>query len=484
MTRGLRTPRTLTARLVALVVLLVAVTAAVIGAATALTMRGYVTDRLDDEVRSSLLRGFGPRRGGEPPGPPGEDRGPGGQRTGTLTAVLSGTATGSYGSVVADSSSGGVDEPALSAAVLDRLAEVPTDERVHQVELPGLGTYRVLAADAGTATAVAGLPTDDVDATIGWLATIVVVVGAGAVALAAGAGTLVVRRQLAPLREVAATAHRVAELPLASGEIEMAARVPGRLTDERTEVGQVGSALNTMLDHVEDSLDQRHRSEQQVRQFVADASHELRTPLATIAGYTEMARRRPEVTPTALGKVETEAARMTALVEDLLLLARLDSGRPLAQDRVDLSRLLLEAVDDARVLDPDRSWRLVLPDAPISVVGDAARLHQVVTNLLTNTRKYTPPGSTVTVTGTTGGVGPDDGAGFTVHDDGPGFAPDLAGRAFERFVRGDAARTRAGGAGLGLSLVEAIVTAHHGSVDLRSAPGDTAVTVRLPSRPS
>jgi two-component system, OmpR family, sensor kinase len=286
-------------------------------------------------------------------------------------------------------------------------------------------------------------------------------------------GTWVVRRQLAPLREVAATAHRVAELPLASGDIQIAERVPVRLTDEGTEVGQVGSALNTMLDHVEASLATRHRSEQQVRQFVADASHELRTPLATIAGYTELARHRPETSGTALAKVETESARMTALVEDLLLLARLDAGRPLDRSQVDLSRLLLEAVDDARVVDRERSWRLALPDEPITVTGDAARLHQVVTNLLTNARKYTPAGSTITVTGTP--------RGFTVHDDGPGFPADLAPRAFERFVRGDAARTRAGGAGLGLSLVRAIVEAHGGTVALASSPGDTTITVGLPA---
>ncbi len=191
----------------------------------------------------------------------------------------------------------------------------------------------------------------DVDDTVADLVRLEVLATLLGVLAAAGVGTFVVRRQLAPLREVAATAHRVAELPLASGEIEMAERVPERLTDERTEVGQVGSALNAMLDHVEDSLGQRHRSEQQVRQFVADASHELRTPLATIAGYTELARRRPETSGTALDKVETESARMTALVEDLLLLARLDAGRPLERQPVDLSRLLLEAVDDARVVD-------------------------------------------------------------------------------------------------------------------------------------
>ena len=471
-----RLPRTLTARLVAVVVLLVAVTAAVIGTATAVVMKDYFTSRLDDEVRGSLMREFGPQRDFGP-GPRGDDRGPGGQRVSTLTAVLAASAGGSYGSVVEDGSQGGIDEEALSSDVLDLLAEVPTDGGVHEVDLPGLGTYRVVAAGSDpSATAVAGLPTEDVDETLAWLVTIVVVVGAGAVALAGAAGTVVVRRQLSPLREVAATAHRVAELPLASGEIEMAERVPERLTDERTEVGQVGSALNAMLDHVEHSLGQRHRSEQQVRQFVADASHELRTPLATIAGYTELARHRPETGGTALAKVETESARMTALVEDLLLLARLDSGRPLERRSVDLSRLLLEAVDDARVVDPDRSWRLSLPDEPITVTGDEARLHQVVSNLLANARKHTPPGSTVTVTGTAGATG----AGFTVHDDGPGFPPDLAPRAFERFTRGDAARTR-GGAGLGLSLVEAIVGAHGGAVTLDSRPGDTTIAVVLPS---
>ncbi|HEU4336481.1 MAG TPA: HAMP domain-containing sensor histidine kinase [Nocardioides sp.] len=466
-------PRTLTARLVAVVVLLVAVTAAVIGTATTLVMKDYFTDRLDAEVRSSLFREFGPRHD-DGPGPDDDERGPGGQRSGTVTAVLTEPDRGSYGSVVEDSSEGGVDRVTLAPDVLDQLAGVPADGRVHEVDLAGLGTYRIVAAGNETSW-VAGLPTHEVDETITWLLTIVVVVGVGAVALAGAAGTVVVRRQLSPLREVAATAHRVAELPLATGEIEMADRVPERLTDERTEVGQVGSALNAMLDHVEHSLGERHRSEQQVRQFVADASHELRTPLATIAGYTELARRRPETASTALDKVETESARMTSLVEDLLLLARLDAGRPLERRSVDLSRLLLEAVDDARVVDPERSWRLSLPDEPITVTGDATRLHQVVSNLLTNARKHTPPGSTVTLTGTNGPTG----AGFTVHDDGPGFPPGLVPHAFERFTRGDAARTR-GGVGLGLSLVQAIVGAHGGAVMLDSRPGDTTVAVALP----
>ncbi|MBS2936635.1 HAMP domain-containing histidine kinase [Nocardioides sp. J2M5] len=465
-------PLTLTSRVVAVVVVLVALAAFLIGTATTLAMQSNLERRLDGDVRDAARFAMGPGR----PGPDGDGDGPG-DRFGTLKAYFPSTGKGSgTAPTEQDGQSWSASTP-LDDAQLAALDALPAARNPQTVDLPGLGSYRVLVTDYPTTsgdavTVVAGLSRADLHETVERLVQLEVLASLLGVLAAAGAGTWVVRRQLAPLREVAGTAHLVAELPLASGDIEMTERVPDRLTDERTEVGQVGAALNRMLDHVEQSLAERHRSEQQVRQFVADASHELRTPLATIAGYTELARKRPETTGTALDKVETESGRMTALVEDLLLLARLDAGRPLDRADVDLSRLLLEAVDDARVIDRERSWRLSLPEDPIVVAGDEARLHQVVTNLLTNARKYTPAGSTVTVT-----ADPD---GFTVHDDGPGFAPDLAPRAFERFTRGDAARTRAGGAGLGLSLVEAIVGAHRGSVTLASAPGDTTITVRLP----
>ena len=459
--------RTLTARLVLTVVVLLALASLAVSTATTLVMRNQLSDRLDASVLASIRRADHPDRDDDNGGGPGGVIELGNQAPGTLFAL---TDEG-RGSVLGN---GPGDEDRLSSSELGTLAEVPVDGSVHSVTV-GSGSYRVTAVDTNHGRLVIGLPTDDVETTVESLVALEAVFVLGGLALVGIVGTLVVRRQLAPLREVAATAHRVSELPLASGDIQIAERVPERLTDEGTEVGQVGSALNTMLDHVEASLATRHRSEQQVRQFVADVSHELRTPLATIAGYTELARHRPETVGTALDKVETESARMTALVEDLLLLARLDAGRPLERKQVDLSRLLLEAVDDARVVDRDRSWRLALPDEPITVTGDAARLHQVVTNLLTNARKYTPSGSTVTVTGTP--------HGFTVHDDGPGFPPGLAPRAFERFVRGDAARPRAGGAGLGLALVEANEEAHGGSVDLASAPGDTTISVRLPPTP-
>jgi two-component system OmpR family sensor kinase len=365
----------------------------------------------------------------------------------------------------------------LDDRLVTALGRVRADGEAHTVSLPGLGHYRVLVTPVQGGDLAVGLPTEDTDDVVSNLVWWEVLLALLAVAGAGGAATFVVRRQLRPLREVASTAHTVAGLPLAEGEIAIAQRVPEHLTDVRTEVGQVGSALNTLLVHVESSLAERHRSEQQVRQFVADASHELRTPLTTIAGYTELARRRPddaEAVRTALGKVEEESGRMTALVEDLLLLARLDAGRPLERRPVDLSRLLIEAVSDARVVAPDHRWQLDLPEESLEIVGDGQRLHQVVTNLLTNARKYTPPGTTVTVTASA--------HSFSVHDDGPGFAPGLAEQAFERFSRGDVARSRGseGGAGLGLSLVDAVVTAHGGSVTLDSHPGSTTLTVSLP----
>jgi two-component system OmpR family sensor kinase len=465
----------LTSRLVVTAVLLVAVVSLLIAGAATLALHAYLSSRLDRDVLASLSRLPQDHQGPyTPPNDHDRDNHPFDQpRIGLLSGVLQGPG-GSWAQVPNDE---GADQ-LVSSASLTAIESLPADGQPHDVNLPGYGEYRVALAPTPFGTTVAGLPSSSVDGPVSQLILWEVLVGALGIAAAAGAGIVLVRRQLRPLREVAATAHRVAELPLATGDIELAERVPERLTDENTEVGQVGSALNTLLAHVESSLTARHESELQVRQFVADASHELRTPLTTIAGYTELARSRPDdplTTRTALDKVEDESARMTAMVEDLLLLARLDSGRPLERHTVDLSRLLVEAVSDARVVDPGHRWRLDLPEESIEVNGDVQRLHQVVTNLLTNARKYTPAGTTITVSAKPGG--------FSVHDDGPGFPPGLAEHAFERFARGDAARTRGdtGGAGLGLALVQAIVTAHGGRVSLRSRPGDTEVTVSLPS---
>ena len=463
--------RSLTSRLVLTAVALVAVVSLLVGTTTTLALRGQLVDQLNDKVAVTAdgARRFVANAGRPGPGDDYSNLGPG-----TLIAVIGTSAASTGGAVIGDRPD---DDSNLVADQVTGLADVPVDGAVHEVVIDGIGTYRVEAQPFADVTVIGGLPMDDVDDTVRALIWTEVLLFVLAVLAAGGIGTLVVRRQLRPLREVAATAHAVAELPLASGAITLDERVPEHLTDERTEVGQVGSALNAMLDHVGSSLEARHRSEQQVRQFVADASHELRTPLTTIAGYTELARKRPDdraATDTALAKVDEESGRMTALVEDLLLLARLDSGRPLARDHVDLTRLLVEAVSDQRVLAPDHQWRLSLPETSVDVVGDEQRLHQVVTNLLTNARKYTPAGTTVTISA--------HATGFSVHDDGPGFPPDLRDKAFERFVRGDEARSRAagdGGYGLGLSLVHAIVTAHGGTVSLHSTPGATTVSVDI-----
>jgi len=371
----------------------------------------------------------------------------------------------------------------LNAKQLDAVKTLPADGRVHDLDVPGLGSFRAKADPraavlGGTTplTAVNGLSTEEVGETLSSLLRWELLLGLLGVLVAFGASQWLVRRTLAPLRDVAAVAQEVTKLELDRGSVGETVRVPERLTDERTEVGQVGASLNSLLGHMEQALDARERSEQQVRQFVADASHELRTPLTTIRGYAELAGREPDVLPTSMGKVSEEAERMSALVEDLLLLARLDSGRPLAAEPVDLTAVLVSAVDDARVVDPTRTWALSLSPEPVVVRGDEHRLHQIVTNLLGNARRHTPPGTSVTA-----GIARHDGQVLlTVHDTGPGLPAGID--VFERFTRGDSSRTRAsGGAGLGLSLVVAIAGAHGGDVRVESAPGDTTFTVTLPA---
>ena len=489
-------PSSLTGRLVATAVALVALVSLLIAAATTFGIRSYLTEKLDSDVRQSHDRALAAllrripgdelrhEEGHKEPEledhhdrPPPNIENAFGQGAGTLTAYI--TAGGAGGDVITSSGK----RPRLASDVLGMLGQVRADDHPHTVDLPELGTYRVLASDLGSITIVTGLPTAAVDNTVSSLVGWELLFSVLGVTVAGGMALLVVRRQLRPLREVAQTANEVTALPLSQGEIGVTARVPERLTDEHTEVGQVGAALNTLLGHEEAALDARHRSEQQVRQFVADASHELRTPLATIQGYAELSRREPspdvERLTRAMGKVESEASRMSSLVEDLLLLARLDTGRPLERNEVDLTKLVVESVVDARVVAPEHRWLLDLDDEPVTISGDEHRLHQVVTNLLSNARRHTPVGTTVTV-----GVHHQNGAGtatVTVLDDGPGIPEHLQGSVFKRFTRGDSSRTRdSGGAGLGLSLAQAITTAHGGDLVVTSRPGSTCFTLTLP----
>jgi two-component system OmpR family sensor kinase len=352
-------------------------------------------------------------------------------------------------------------------------------------DIDGLGRYRVVAAYASHSgdIVITGLSMSDVDATMIRVLLIFGVVTAIAVAAATTAGIVIIRRALAPLRRVAQTAGEVVDLPLDRGEVALPVRVLESDANPRTEVGQLGSALNQMLDHVSAALSARQASETRVRQFVADASHELRTPLAAIRGYTELAQRvgqypgDTDAVAHAMSRVQSETERMTHLVEDLLLLARLDSGRPLERGAVDLSRVAVDAVSDAHVAGPDHEWELDLPEEPVMVAGDAARLHQVMTNLLANARVHTAAGTVVTTRLGAHGTH----AVLSVRDNGPGIPEQLQSEVFERFARGDTSRSRKGGStGLGLAIVSAVVKAHHGTIALESAPGHTDFTVRLP----
>ena len=365
------------------------------------------------------------------------------------------------------------------------LRALPVDGRAYTRDLGGdLGDYRLRAVRAPDGdVSIAGLPLSGVHDTVTRLTVIIAAVAAGGLLLAGIAGALIVRLTLRPLRRVAATATRVSELPLHRGTVELSERVPDADTDPRTEVGQVGAALNRMLGHVSAALTARQESETRVRQFVADASHELRTPLASIRGYAELSRRGREPVPAdvayALGRVESESTRMTGLVEDLLLLARLDNGRR--------GRARAGGPDPAGGRRGQRRpgrrarttrWVLELPDEPVELVGDADRLHQVVVNLLGNARAHTPAGSTVTV-----GLSTEDGSVLLrVSDDGPGIPAELLPRVFERFARGDGSRSRAAGStGLGLAIVSAVADAHDGTVGVDSSPAGTTFTVRLPA---
>jgi two-component system OmpR family sensor kinase len=340
-----------------------------------------------------------------------------------------------------------------------------------------------------------GLPLRNIEHTLRNVEIAEIAVFALVVVVVAGTGVGLVRFSLRPLRRVATTATMVAELPLDTGVVSLPPRVPD--DDPRTEVGRVGAAFNRMLQHVESALANRAASETRLRRFAADASHELRTPLSAIRGYAELALRQggpvpPDVTH-ALERVQSESARMSVLVDELLLLARLDAGRPLATEPVDLTMLTIEATSDARVASPSHRWRLELPDEPLTVRGDELRLRQVLSNLLSNAAKHTPADSeiTVAVAATSAGPGelnavPGAMAGvpaiqLSVTDDGPGIPPDLLPELFERFVRGDSSRSHAAGStGLGLAIVKAVVAAHHGTVGVTSRPGRTSFTIVLP----
>jgi two-component system, OmpR family, sensor kinase len=502
--------RTLRGRLVAGLLATLTVACAAVGVLTYAHLRGVLITQLDQQLGQASVRYAACMQ--PPPGHPGDGDGDDGppagtpdqcannqQNPGTFSAIaVTTTSNPAYVSAVSKPILTATDGYcSLTAADRRALSSLPVDGQPQTLALSSHGLYRLEAIKSGSDVFVSGLPLAPVNETLEQVAIAEIVVFAVALVLTGLIGTVWVRVSLRPLRRVAATATRVAELPLSSGEVALPERVPD--ANPATEVGQVGAAFNHMLRHVEASLARRAASENRLRRFAADASHELRTPLASIRGYAELARRHPGPVPDdvahALSRVESESARMSVLVDELLLLAQLDAGRPLASEPVDLTRLAIDVTSDARAAAPGHRWQLELPDEPLLVRGDEHRLHQVLANLLSNAGRHTPAGTTVTVALAAvpgpaapgqAAPGPRPGAGpgavqVTVTDDGPGIPADLQPAMFERFVRGDTSRSRAAGStGLGLAIVDAVTAAHHGYVGVTSRPGQTRFTITLP----
>jgi two-component system OmpR family sensor kinase len=369
------------------------------------------------------------------------------------------------------------DPTPLPDVSTDDIAALRAGDDVMVDAVDGSLRYLVLATPATDGQLeVEAAPLDDIDATISSLVRRLVIGASITLALAAGAVVLVLRHGLRPLRKVIATADAVA-----AGEREQ--RIP--TDDGPTEIRHLSSALDDMLQNQRASLAAREQSEARLRQFISDASHELQTPITSVLGWVQLERRGAldaAGTTAAMERIEAESRRMAALVEELLLLARLDEQRPLHLVRTDLSAIAADAVTDARAVEADRSLTLQAP-TPVVVMGDPDRLRQIVDNLLRNVRVHTPAGAPAAVRVSAEG----DVARLVVEDSGPGIDPAALPHVFDRFWRRDHSRTRAtGGAGLGLAIVTALATAHGGSVTAANRfEGGAAFTLELPvARPT
>jgi len=451
----------LRARLVLGVIVLGAIGLLVANVATYASLREFLFDRTDrsledaeDPLARSFFRGC-PREGERPP--PGAEPGDFIQLRRLDGAVLCTLQIGRY------------DAPTPSPPQLPEKLTVPvqSDARLFTAQAEeGGDRYRVRASIEPRTGAVIVLatPLSDVDATLRRLLLIELLVTAAVLAALAALGLWVVRLGLRPLDAIGTTAAAIAAGDL-SRRVERA--------ESHTEVGRLGLALNAMLGQIEAAFKARAASERKLRRFVADASHELRTPLAAVRAYAELfargADRRPDDLARAMTGISRESERMSLLVDDLLLLARLDEGRPLDREPVELEQIVGEAVETALTLEPDRHVDFESEGA--LVLGDRDQLRQIVDNLLSNVRAHTPAGTPLRVrVGRTNGS-----ATIEVVDSGPGLSGEEAERVFERFYRADESRARAsGGVGLGLSIVAAVAEAHGGTVTARSQPGEGA----------
>ena len=485
-------PHSLRRQLLLGVLAVVSVVLATVGLVSVLSLRGYVTAMSDADVVQSLdalsnsyTRYLNDQHTSAQRGTPPiaqamlefTDQTPG-----NVIAVL-------HNGVVIGSAVFSEDQARPAPADVVRAFEAqpwPAPDAPPRTEqLGSLGLYRVDNRDDGSDVLVVGVSLDRANRIIARKNITTTALVAAALAVTAGLTVWVVGYTLRPLRRVAATAAEVAAMPLTDGDRRISVRVRPEDTDPDNEVGIVGHTLNRLLDNVDSALAHRADSDLRTRQFITDASHELRTPLAAIQGYAELTRQDssalPPTTEYALARIESEARRMALLVDELLLLSRLGEGEDLNPQDIDLADLVVNAVNDAAVAAPTHNWVKDLPDEPVWVRGDHARLHQLVSNLLSNARVHTPPGVTVTAGITCHRSGTEAlYAELTVADDGPGIDADLLPRLFERFARADTSRSNGSGIGLGLAIVSSIVKAHHGSVTAESANGRTVFRVRLP----
>ena len=456
----------LRARLLLGVVALAAVGLVAANVATYSTLSSYLLDRTDSTLdqTAQTLRRPGPGGGirSAPPGTFVQVRSLDGD---TVVATFSG-ATLPGASVPAPNLPDAVKPPALNR----------TTEAVRYFTVGGAHggpEYRVRAsiAQGDEAMLLVASSLRDVNSTLNRLLAIELVVTALVLAAIAGLGLWLVRLGLRPLDAIGQTASAIAAGDL-SRRVERA--------EERTEVGRLGLALNSMLARIESSFRAQEASERKLRRFVADASHELRTPLSAVRAYAELydrgAAERPDDLERSMKGISRESERMSVLVEDLLLLARLDDGRPLERERVELDEVVGEAVETAQAVDPDRA--IELHAEPATVLGDRVRLRQIVDNLLANVRAHTPPGTSASVSVTRR----NGSAEISVTDAGPGLDEEHLEHLFERFYRADPSRARAsGGVGLGLAIVAAVAEAHGGTASASSRPGEgTTIAIALP----
>ncbi|MDO5084255.1 MAG: ATP-binding protein [Arachnia propionica] len=456
------------------VTVVVAVLALLISVGTLVAARSLLYGQVDAQLDNAKVL---QRRG---PAEPRDNHAPGiavpGMPPGTVVAIRADDGT-ALGTRIAE----GSYEPLTAEAYLS-LVTIAPDGGNHTVTVPGMGQYRVSSRMGSGERVVVAVPLEVVDATLLRLTLLAAGLGVVSVVIAAVATRAVADAATRPLRALSCTAHAVSRLELGRGEVQVPTPVPSPDLAPGHEVARLTDSFNRMLGNVRSALEARQASETKLRRFVADASHELRNPLAAIRGYSELAGRPGEQdTSFALGRIDAESRRLTKLVEDLLLLARLDADAPVEPQPVDVVAVVLDAVSDARVAGPDHVWRLELPEEGIEVSADADRLHQVVLNLLSNARIHTPAGTTVT----TGVAVRDEAVHLVVADDGPGIAPEVLPHIFERFSRADTARAHspARSTGLGLSIVQAVVRSFGGEVEVESRPGRTAFTVRLPLVP-